>query len=129
MGRMERGERVRLKVFKIMFGEFEYIAVNRWKLTPEQTAKLLNLGSIGELLELRVVEKVPDEEVLLRIVYVEMIFIRLRVLLPDKLAADSWVHKPNTAKLFGGRPAVEKMTSGKLEDLKAVRDYLESQTV
>ena len=129
MGRMESEERVRLRVFKIMLGEFEYIAVSRWKLTLEQTIKLLNLGSVGELLELRAVEKVPDEEVFLRIGYVEVIFLTLHVLLPDRAAADAWIRKPNNASLFGGRPAIEKMTSGKLEDLKAVWNYLESQTV
>ena len=41
--------------------------------------------------------------------------------------ADEWVHRPNSAEPFGGRPAIELMTSGLSVDLAAVRRYLDGE--
>lgn len=53
------------------------------------------------------------------------IYKALQVLLPR--TADEWVRKPNKAALFGGRPALERMTSGNVADLFVVRQYLDAQ--
>lgn len=50
----------------------------------------------------------------------------LQILLPDAKAADVWVRQPNTAPLFGGRSALERMLAGNVSDLFAVRRYLDA---
>ncbi len=62
-----------------------------------------------------------------RISYLLGIYRALQVLLPDPVAADAWVRKPNAAPLFGGRPALERMLSGNVADLYVVRQYLDAQ--
>lgn len=54
--------------------------------------------------------------------YILDIYVSLHVLLPEH--ADAWVHCPNAAPPSGGEPALKLMTSGTLEDLKVVADYL-----
>jgi hypothetical protein len=49
------------------------------------------------------------------------------VLLPEPAAADTWIKKPNTAPLFGGRSALQRMLSGLVADLYVVRQYLDAQ--
>lgn len=51
----------------------------------------------------------------------------LQILLPSPSAADTWIHRPNDAPLFGGRPALDRMLSGQVADLRAVRQYLAAQ--
>ena len=62
-----------------------------------------------------------------RISYVFGIYSALQVLLPRPDAADTWIRKPNTAPLFGGRSALERMLSGQVGDLYLVRQYLDAQ--
>jgi hypothetical protein len=62
-----------------------------------------------------------------RISYILGIYKALQILLPDPLAADAWVRRPNDAPLFGGKPALERMLSGHVSDLYVVRQYLDAQ--
>ena len=62
-----------------------------------------------------------------RISYLLGIFKALHILLPDEEAADAWVRKPNTAPLFAGTSALERMMSGQVSDLYVVRQYLDAQ--
>jgi Protein of unknown function (DUF2384) len=54
------------------------------------------------------------------------IYKALQILLPDPAAADGWVRKPNSAPMFAGRSALERMLAGNVSDLNAVRRYLDS---
>lgn len=54
------------------------------------------------------------------------IYKSLQILLPDAQAADAWVRQPNTAELFGGRSALDRMLAGNVSDLNVVRRYLDS---
>lgn len=54
------------------------------------------------------------------------IYKSLQILLPDPEAADAWVRQPNTAALFGGRSALDRMLAGNVSDLHLVRRYLDS---
>ncbi|MDI1259072.1 MbcA/ParS/Xre antitoxin family protein [Aquabacterium sp.] len=54
------------------------------------------------------------------------IYKSLQILLPDPQAADDWVRQPNTAELFGGRSALDRMLAGNVSDLNLVRRYLDS---
>jgi hypothetical protein len=66
-------------------------------------------------------------DVLERISYILGIYKALQILLPDPTAADGWVRRPNTAPLFGGRSALERMLSGNVADLYLVRQYLDAE--
>jgi hypothetical protein len=61
-----------------------------------------------------------------RISYILGIYKALQILLPDEKAADSWIRKPNSAPLFGGRSALDRMLSGNVADLFVVRQYLDA---
>ena len=62
-----------------------------------------------------------------RISYLLGIWQALQILFPDPAQADAWLHKPNTAPLFGGHSALERMLSGNVADLFVVRQYLDAQ--
>ena len=70
---------------------------------------------------------VLSQDTLERLSYIFGIYSALQVLLPRPDAADAWVRKPNTAPLFGGRSALERMLSGQVADLYLVRQYLDAQ--
>ena len=53
------------------------------------------------------------------------IYKSLQILLPEPAAADGWVHRPNSAALFGGGTALARMLCGNVDDLYAVRRYLD----
>ena len=61
------------------------------------------------------------QDTLERMSYIFGIYSALQVLLPQAEAADAWVRKPNTAPMFGGRSALERMLSGQVSDLYVVR--------
>ena len=70
---------------------------------------------------------VLPKDTLERISYVLGIYKALQILLPDERAADGWVKRPNSAAPFGGRSALERMSSGQVADLFVVRQYLDAQ--
>ena len=68
-----------------------------------------------------------SRDTLERISYLLGIWKSLQILFPDPSQADAWLRKPNTAALFGGHSALERMLSGNLADLYVVRQYLDAQ--
>jgi hypothetical protein len=68
-----------------------------------------------------------SRDVLERVSYVLGIYKALQILLPEAEAADAWIRQPNSAPLFGGRPALDRMLSGNVADLYVVRQYLDGQ--
>ena len=68
-----------------------------------------------------------SHDTLERISYLLGIFKDLNILLPSPRAAAEWVHKPNTAPLFKGQSALQRMLAGSLVDLADVRRYLDAQ--
>lgn len=97
-----------------------------WSLKESEQMKLLGLDSRSTLQTWKrgAVTAIP-RDALERISYVMGIYKGLRILLPR--SADEWVRKPNAASLFGGRPAIERMTSGNVADLYVVRQYVDAQ--
>jgi hypothetical protein len=67
------------------------------------------------------------KDTLERISYILGIYKALQILLPNQPAADGWIKQPNTAALFGGRSALDRMLSGNVVDLYVVRQYLDAQ--
>lgn len=68
-----------------------------------------------------------SRDVLERISYVLGIYKALQILVPVPERADQWISRPNTAPLFGGRSALDRMLGGNVGDLYAVRQYLDAQ--
>ena len=99
-----------------------------WKLGPGAQMAILGLRSRSTFNRWKQGEGValsPDTAE--RLSYVFGIYKALRVLLPDPKAADQWIHRPNDAPLFGGRPAIERLAAGHVADLYQVRQYLDAQ--
>lgn len=62
-----------------------------------------------------------------RISYIMGIYKALQILLPTDAAANEWIHKPNSAPLFNGNTALDKMLKGHVIDLADVRRYLDAE--
>jgi len=97
-----------------------------WGLTEQQQMRLLGLDNRSTLQSWKrgAVSSIP-KDALERISYILGIYKGLKVLLPK--SADEWVRKPNDAPLFGGRPALDRLTSGNVGDLFVVRQYVDAQ--
>ncbi|MCU1137077.1 MULTISPECIES: MbcA/ParS/Xre antitoxin family protein [Stenotrophomonas] len=99
-----------------------------WGLTTEQERVLLGQpsrttyfrwkqGTVGDV----------GRDVLERISYLLGIYKALHIIFPSSEQADGWVKRPNTAPLFNGMSALERMCGGQVVDLYVVREYLDAQ--
>jgi hypothetical protein len=61
-----------------------------------------------------------------RISLVLGIYKALHTLFPDDAVADGWLRQPNTNPLFSGRSALDRMLDGSIDDLYAVRRFLDA---
>ncbi|MGZ5236041.1 MAG: MbcA/ParS/Xre antitoxin family protein [Caldimonas sp.] len=68
-----------------------------------------------------------DRHQLERLSHLFGIYSALHILFPVAERADEWVRKANTAPLFGGRSALDRMLAGQVSDLYVVRQYLDAQ--
>jgi hypothetical protein len=98
-----------------------------WKLRNEQQMKLLNVPESTFFKYKKHQNANISGDTLERISYVLGIYKDLRILFPHKEAAHNWVHQPNKAAIFGGAPAIDRMTAGRVSDLFIVRQYLDAQ--
>lgn len=98
-----------------------------WQLSPRQQEVLLGLK--------HTTDDVPQDEcsgprlspeALARVHYVLTIDAALHVLLPSPERANAWVQRPNLAAQFNGEPALSRMLTGRLDDLRAVAAHLQS---
>lgn len=99
-----------------------------WQLDIEEQLKLLGDPPRSTYYKWK---KQPEaahlaRDTLERISYILGIYKALQILLPDEKAADSWIRKPNTAPMFGGKSALARMLSGNVADLYVVRQYLDA---
>ena len=99
-----------------------------WGLSEQEQMKLLGLNSRSTLHAWKAgrVSKV-SRDTLERISYLLGIFQAINILVPDTKRADEWMRLPNRAPLFGGRSALDRMTTGNIGDLYVVRQYLDAQ--
>ena len=99
-----------------------------WELSEQEQMKLLGLNSRSTLHAWKAgrVSKI-SRDTLERISYLLGIFKAINILLPDTKRADEWMRLPNKAPLFGGRSALDRMTTGNIGDLYVVRQYLDAQ--
>lgn len=97
-----------------------------WQLDGTQQMGLLGLASRTTFFRWK---KTPPAalapDTLERLSHVFGIYKSLQILLPGTAAA-GWIHRPNDAPLFGGRPALELMLNG-VAGLFLVRAYLDGE--
>lgn len=100
-----------------------------WQLTLEQQARVLGFSHEAELQRLLggAAPGLTDEQAE-RLSLVFGIWQALETLLPDAKAADGWIWRANAAPIFGGHPAARLLTSGRLDDLRALHAYVMSET-
>lgn len=99
-----------------------------WGLSADEQMTLLGLSARSTFFKWKKdANAVLPRDTLERISYVLGIYKALQILLRDEKAADAWVKRPNTAPLFGGRSALDRMLSGQVADLFVVRQYLDAQ--
>ncbi|CAM5385611.1 MbcA/ParS/Xre antitoxin family protein [Sphingobium scionense] len=97
-----------------------------WSLKEQEQMRLLGLDSRSTFQSWKRgdVGAIP-KDALERISYVMGIYKGLQMLVPA--TADMWVRKPNKSPVFGGRSALDRMTSGNVADLYVVRQYIDAQ--
>lgn len=99
-----------------------------WGLSTDQQMTLLGVTARSTFFKWkRDPDTVLPRDTLERISYILGIYKALQILLPDEAAADAWIRRPNTAPLFGGETALDRMLSGQVADLFVVRQYLDAQ--
>lgn len=99
-----------------------------WGLSVDEQMALLGVTARSTFFKWKKdADAVVPKDTLERISYVLGIYKALQILLPDEKAADAWIKRPNTAPLFGGRSALDRMLSGQVADLFVVRQYLDAQ--
>jgi hypothetical protein len=99
-----------------------------WNLSTAQQRKLLGDPPSSTFFKWkRELGASLPRDVLERISYVLGIYKALQILIPDATRADAWISTPNTAPLFGGQTALDRMLGGNVGDLYAVRQYLDAQ--
>jgi hypothetical protein len=99
-----------------------------WGLTAEEERTLLGAPPRSTFFKWKS-ERASrlSADTLERISYVMGIYKALRILLPTAEAAHAWVKKPNTAAIFGGKSALDRMLGGRVLDLADVRRYLDAE--
>jgi hypothetical protein len=98
-----------------------------WQLSADEQRTLLGQPARSTFFKWKKgpVRALP-RDVLERISYVLGIYKALEILLPQAESADGWIRRPNDAAPFGGRSALERLLSGNVGDLYAVRQYLDA---
>jgi hypothetical protein len=97
-----------------------------WQLDGAQQMALLGLTSRTTFFRWK--KSAPaalPPDTLERLSHVFGIYKSLQILLPGPAAA-TWINRPNTAPLFGGRPALDLMLNG-VAGLFLVRAYLDGE--
>ena len=98
-----------------------------WELSAAEQATLLGVGRTT-LYQWKQGKVGPlDRHVLERLSHVFGIYSSLQILFPASGRAEEWVRKPNSARVFGGRSALDRMLGGQISDLFVVREYLDAQ--
>lgn len=100
-----------------------------WGLNTDEQMVLLGAPGRSTFFKWKSAPETADlkRDTLERLSYLLGIYKALQILLPAAAAADAWVKKPNSAPLFGGKSALDRMLGGNVADLIAVRQYLDAR--
>src|SRR5687768_14321586 len=98
-----------------------------WELSVDEQMKLLGVSSRSTYYKWRTdPPRKLQADLLERLSYLFGIYKALQVLLPEPRSADAWIRRPNSAPLFGGKSALDRLLSGHVADLYEVRRYLDA---
>ena len=98
-----------------------------WELSAAEQATLLGVGRTT-LYQWKQGKVAPlDRHLLERLSHLFGIYSSLQILFPASRRADEWLRKPNSAPLFDGHSALDRMLGGQVSDLYVVRQYLDAQ--
>ena len=100
--------------------------VDAWGLSTRERAALIGLDDVEYAAVLANPEGLSDHA-LYGMGLVLGVYKALHTLFPEPAQAHGWIRRPNSAPLFGGRPALDVMLSGN-DQLASVRAYLAAQT-
>ena len=96
-----------------------------WGITKEQQRTLLGASSLETLDQWRSGGEAIPVLVVERIGHILGIYKELHLLFSVASQADSWIHRPNNAPLFGGATALNLMLADPASALPDVRCYLQ----
>lgn len=103
-----------------------------WQLTDEQSRAILDVDEVTyEQLKTDPAKVQSKLELLERVSLLLGIRKALEILDPSerkKIVENSFVKRPNDYELFSGRPPVDLMVQGRVEDLWAIKRYLNGAT-
>jgi len=100
----------------------------RWSMSQSEQLAALGLTSAEVLLQWNGGQFGGfSADALERISLILGIFNSLNALIPVREIADQWLRAENTAPSFAGRCAMERIASGSLQELIAVRQYLDAE--
>jgi hypothetical protein len=101
---------------------------HRWQLTSEEERTLLGNPPRSTFYKWKKAKRAQlAADTLERISYILGIYKALHLLLPTSRSADAWIRQANTASLFHGHSALQKMLAGRVVDLADVRRYLDAE--
>ena len=99
-----------------------------WELSNDEQQRLLGCGRTTFFdWKAGRVKRGLDAATLERLSHLFGIYAALQILLPIPERANAWIRKPNSAPLFGGGTALERLLGGQVSDLFVVRQYLDAQ--
>ncbi len=101
---------------------------DKWGLGADEQMTLLGVSARSTFYKWKKdADAVLPRDTLERISYIFGIYKALGILFADTTAANGWIRKANSASLFNGSSALERMLSGNVADLYVVRQYLDAQ--
>lgn len=103
--------------------------LTRWGLGAKDQSTILGIDKASlEALkrDCLPVSELP-EDLLYRISYVLGIYSALRTLYPEDKYSDSWFKRPNSHSLFRGHAPIDRFLSGRIQDLRVIRAYLDDE--
>lgn len=105
-----------------------FAVAHAWRLTEADQRAVLGHPSAAQWSQWQTEGATEvDEVALVRISHVLAIYRALHTLFPQAAQADAWLQRPNQAPGFAGRSAAQRLGSGELSDLVAVRRHLDAQ--
>lgn len=103
--------------------------MEKWSLDNQQARVLL--GGISKTTFYQY-KKLPEValriDTLNRISYIMGIYKELHTLFPEDDRANQWIKRPNDGAPFKSRSALDMMMQGQMNDLAAVRQYIDACT-
>jgi len=99
-----------------------------WDLTPKEQMVLLGVTARSTFYKWKQNQDIHiSRDTIERVSYLLGIYKALQILLPGERSADAWLRKPNSAPLFAGGSALDRMLGGNVSDLYVVRNYLDAE--